>query len=194
MPRPAPVTTERTVRNILAAAEKTLRRHPAATMEQIAEAAGVARTTVHRRFTSREALISALTAWATEQFHAAVVAAHPETTPPLVALYQVTANVLRVKVGSTFAMDRAPSADPGVAHVHADVLARCDQLFARAQAAGVFRPDVDLAWARRCYYALIHEASQDRDEADSDTDALATLVVDTLLRGIGAGPNPLQNH
>jgi hypothetical protein len=100
----------------------------------------------------------------------------------------VTANVLRVKVGWAFAMDRAPSADPDVVRVQADVLARCDQLFARAQAAGVLRADVDLPWARRRYYALIHEASQDRDEADAD--ALATLVVDTLLRG----PNPLQSH
>ena len=192
--RPLRVDAERTVRAILVAAEKTLRQNPAATMEQIAEAAGVARTTVHRRFTSREALIGALTGWATEQFHTAVVAAHPDTTPPLVALYQVTANVLRVKIGWAFAMDLAASADPEVARVHADVLARCDRLFARAQAAGVFRADADLRWARRCYYALIHEASQDRSEGEADTDALATLVVDTLLRGVGGHPNPLQSR
>ncbi|MFE9293290.1 hypothetical protein [Streptomyces niveus] len=37
------------------------------------------------------------------------------------------------------------------------------------------------------YYALIHEAAQNRtdDLSDGDVDALATLVVDTLLHGVG---------
>ncbi len=43
---------------------------------------------------------------------------------------------------------------------------------------------LDPGWARRIYHALIHEATQQSEP--TDTDALATLVVDTLLRGIGA--------
>ncbi len=149
---------------------------------------------MHRRFTSREALVDALTAWATRQFHEAVTSAHPDSAPPLVALYQATANVLRVKIGWGFAMSRTAPEDPEVARAHADVLDQCDRLFRRAREAGVLRPDTDLVWARRVYYALIHEAALDRaekaDSADSaddtdDVDALATRVVDTLLRGIG---------
>ncbi|MGO4427746.1 TetR/AcrR family transcriptional regulator, partial [Streptomyces sp. MCAF7] len=45
--RPLRADAERTMTAILEAAERTLSRDPAATMEQIAEAAGVARTTVH---------------------------------------------------------------------------------------------------------------------------------------------------
>ncbi|MGN9841931.1 TetR/AcrR family transcriptional regulator [Nonomuraea sp. H19] len=174
----------RTVRTILEAAESVLSRNPAASMEQIAEAAGVARTTVHRRFASREALVDAMIAWATREFAAAVDAAHPDTTPPLIALYQVTANVLRVKSDWRFAMSRALSADPEVARVHADVEALCARLFTKAQAAGVLRADADPEWARRVYYALMHEAAQNRD---ADPDALAARVVDTLLRGVGTG-------
>ncbi|MFC5829877.1 TetR/AcrR family transcriptional regulator [Nonomuraea insulae] len=176
--------TERTMRTILEAAERVLSRNPAASMEQIAEAAGVARTTVHRRFASREALVDAMAAWATRQFAEAVAAAHPDTTPPLVALYQVTANVLRVKSDWGFAMSRALSADPEVARVHADVEERCERLFRKAQEAGVLREEVDPLWAKRVYYALIHESVQVRD---GDPDALAARVVDTLLRGVGTG-------
>jgi AcrR family transcriptional regulator len=172
---------ERTVRTILEAAERVLSKNPSASMEQIAEAAGVARTTVHRRFASRDALVSAMEGWATRQFAAAVDSANPETAPPLVALYQVTASVLRVKIDWGFAMSRA-SSDPEVARVHSEVEDRCERLFLKAQATGLLRADVDPAWARRVYYALIHEAAQGQGD---DADTMATLLVDTLLRGVG---------
>lgn len=182
--RPLRADAERTISTILEAAERVLSANPAATIEQVAEAAGVARTTVHRRFTTRDALLDALATWATKQFHAAVDAARPESTPPLVALYQVTANVLRVKLSWRFAMSHTTEADPTVASVHADVLARCDDLFRRARDAGLLRADVDLIWARRVYHALVDMTSHG-DNGDQDPDTLATAIVHTLLHGIG---------
>jgi len=172
------------MRAILEAAERVLSANPAATIEHIAEAAGVARTTIHRRFATREALLDALAAWAAEQFHAAVDAAHPESTPPLVALYQVTANVLRVKIGWKFAMSLTADANPTVAEVHANVLARCADLLRRARDAGLLHADVDLHWAFRAFHALVDEVTHGGD-ADVNPDTLATTIVHTLLHGIG---------
>lgn len=192
-PRPLRADAERTMTAILEAAERTFSRDPAATMEQVAEAAGVARTTVHRRFATREALIDALGLWATQRMAAAVDGARPDTAPPLVALYQATANVLRVKASEEFAMSRASAMNPEVARLHAEVRDACGRLFRRAQEAGVLRADADLAWTQRVYYALLHEAAVSDDEGDAD--AMATRVVDTLLRGAGTaqpglGPLP----
>ncbi|MGQ4490793.1 TetR/AcrR family transcriptional regulator [Streptomyces sp. 372A] len=184
--RPLRADTERTVQTILEAAERVLATDPAATMGQLAQAAGVARTTVHRRFATREALLDELTGWAARQFADAVDSARPDAAPPLVALYQVTANVLRVKTDWSFAMNRAvEDAHAEAARTHAEVRATCIRLFRRAQEAGVLRSDIDLDWTRRIYYALIHEAAKEGAEG-GDADALATRVVDTLLRGVGA--------
>lgn len=178
--RPLRADAERTVRTILEAAERVYSADPTATIEQVAEAAGVARTTVHRRFATREALIDALTTWANEQFQAAIDAARPDSTPPLVALYQVTANVLRVKNSWRFAMERTAPDESGM---HADAFARCHELFRRAADTGLLRDDVDPSWASRAYRALVEEACH--GGVEDDPDALATRIVDTLLRGIG---------
>ncbi|MEU7886958.1 helix-turn-helix domain-containing protein [Microbispora bryophytorum] len=194
--RPLRADSERTVRTILEAAERVFAANPAATMEQVAQAAGVARTTVHRRFATREALLEELTGWAARQFAEAVASAHADSTPPLVALYQVTANVLRVKTDWWFAMSRTGDrAHPEAARVHAEVRDDCERLLRRAREAGVLRPDADLGWTRRVYYALIHEAAAEAAAEGvaegGDAEALATRVVDALLRGFGSPTAPV---
>lgn len=84
--RPLRADAERSVRAILEAAERVLATDPGATMEQIATAAGVARTTIHRRFAHRQALIDALASSAARQLAQAVEDGRPDTAPPLVAL------------------------------------------------------------------------------------------------------------
>ncbi|MGV9413670.1 TetR/AcrR family transcriptional regulator [Nocardia sp. NPDC003693] len=185
--RPLRADAERTVRAILDAAERVLSENPNATLEQIAEAAGVARTTVHRRFANRDDLVRtmALSAW--RRMDAAVDAARPLSAPPMVALHQATANVIQIKYGATYALDRAVESDPEIAAIQAEVFAKCDAALARAQTEGLIDAGADLLWARRVYIALIGETVHGDTTLDgtADPDALASRLIDTFLAGVG---------
>lgn len=183
--------SERTVTVILQAAERVLSRDPHAGMEAIAREAGVARTTVHRRFASREALVEALVLWGFEQFAEAVEAARPDSAPPLMALYQATANVLSVKAAWSFALNHTAPLASEAEQLRVQVREASDRLLARARDAGILRPDVNVDWTRRVYYALICEAALDSNRDDPDT--LATRVVETLVNGAGPASSPVNN-
>jgi AcrR family transcriptional regulator len=175
---------ERSVRAILEAAERVLADDPSASMEQIAEAAGLTRITVHRRFANRQALIDALSLGAKQQLADAIEEARPDSAPALVALYRVTANVLRVKGAWRYTLGSTAVHTPAAAALWEDITVRTMDLLIRAQREGLLDPAADLEWARQVYYALLGEAL-DKPGADQDPDVLATLVIDTLLHGAG---------
>ncbi|MFJ9106210.1 TetR/AcrR family transcriptional regulator [Streptomyces sp. NPDC102405] len=181
---------ERSVRAILEAAERVLAQDAGASMEQIAEAAGLTRITVHRRFASRQALLEALAVSAKQQIIDAIEEARPNSAPALVALYRVTANVLRVKNTWRYTLNHATAHTPTAAlALWAEIDAHTMKLLTRAQGEGLLAPDTDLEWTRQVYYALLNEAlnrpGADQDPAAQDPDTLAALVIDTLLHGAG---------
>jgi AcrR family transcriptional regulator len=180
---------ERSVRAILEAAERVLAQDAGASMEQIAEAAGLTRITVHRRFASRQALLEALAVSAKQQIIDAIEEARPDCAPALVALYRVTANVLRVKNTWRYTLSHATAHTPAAVVLWAEIDAHTVKLLTRAQGEGLLAPDADLQWTRQVYYALLSEAldrpGADQDPAAQDPDALAALVIDTLLHGAG---------
>ncbi|MDW6059076.1 helix-turn-helix domain-containing protein [Streptomyces sp. FXJ1.4098] len=192
MARALRADAERSVRAILEAAERVLAQDAGASMEQIAEAAGLTRITVHRRFASRQALLEALAVSAKQQLIEAIEEARPDAAPALVALYRVTANVLTVKSAWRFTLSHATPHSEAAAALWAEINAHTHQLLARAQREGLLAPDADLEWTMQVYYALLNEAlnkpGSEADPVGQDPDVLATLVIDTLLHG--AGPRP----
>ncbi|MGR4851987.1 TetR/AcrR family transcriptional regulator [Streptomyces sp. LARHCF252] len=180
---------ERSVRAILEAAERVLAQDAGASMEQIAEAAGLTRITVHRRFANRQALLEALAVSAKQQLVDAIEEARPDAAPALVALHRVTANVLRVKETWRFTLSHATAHTEAAAALWAEIDAHTVNLLTRARREGLLAADADLDWTRQVYYALLSEAlsrpGADQDPAAQDPDVLATLVIDTLLHGAG---------
>ncbi|MDT9697979.1 helix-turn-helix domain-containing protein [Streptomyces sp. P17] len=180
---------ERSVRAILEAAERVLAQDAGASMEQIAEAAGLTRITVHRRFANRQALLEALAVSAKQQLLDAIEDARPASAPALVALYRVTANVLRVKSSWRYTLSHAATHTSAAAALWAEIDAHTVELLLRAQGEGLITPDADLEWTRQVYYALLSEAldkpGADQDPNAQDPDVLAQLVIDTMLHGAG---------
>ncbi|WP_151770317.1 TetR/AcrR family transcriptional regulator [Streptomyces abyssomicinicus] len=175
---------ERSVRVILEAAERVLAEDPGASMEQIAAAAGVARTTIHRRFANRQALIETLASSAARQLAQAVEDGRPDTAPPLVAMHRITANVLEVKSAWAFALELPADPDSEAARLHQGIARRCIAVLERARADKLIDEAADLDWVRRVYYALLRESLQD-NAAAADPDTLAARIIDTLLHGAG---------
>ena len=105
------------------------------------------------------------------------------------ALHRVTANVLRVKSTWRFTLSHATAHTPTAAALWEEINTHTVELMNRAQREGLLAPDANLEWTRQVYYALLSEAldrpGADQDPAARDPDALATLVIDTLLHGAG---------
>lgn len=175
---------ERSVRAILEAAERVLAEDPGASMEQIAAAAGVARTTIHRRFANRQSLIEALALSAARQLARAVDDGRPDTAPPLVAMHRITANVLQVKGAWAFALELPADPDSEAAALQQDIDRRCVAVLTRARTEKLIDESADLDWVRRVYYALIGESLRGSPDG-SDPDALAARIIETLLHGAG---------
>lgn len=193
MSKPAPpadrslrADAERSIGRILEAADAVFTRNPAASLEEVAKTAGVARTTVHRRFTSREALREALAQQLDEKLRHALSAADVRTAPPLVALYQLTVATLELKSdwrASWQVVDEGEGLAP-------EVIADLDLLLHRARDIGLLQESVDPLWARGVYMALVHEAAIARPD-DAPSSEWAQRILHTLFVGLGSADYPL---
>lgn len=187
-PRRIRADAERSTARVLEAAETVLAGDATASLERIADAAGLARATVHRRFASRAALLDALAEQLGRRYLLGLAEARVETAPPVVALRRLTEIVFDLKLSHRFAVQLTAALTPAV-------LDGLDLLFARLRAEGAITA-ADPTWCRRVYLALLHEVH----DLPADSVALALpgaeevaarvdLLVRTVLGALG-GADP----
>lgn len=183
---------ERSMARILEAARTVLADDPTASLERIADAAGLARATVHRRFASRKALLEALLTQLNEQYLRALDEAKVETAPPLVALYRVTELVVELKFSYHLALDGVVSgeANSRESYLSAEVQDRAKLLFTRLHDSGAIAEN-NPAWCLSVYQAIfeaIHKLPVGAPELAAiadDVTARTSLQVKTVLGALG---------
>ncbi|MCV7193379.1 TetR/AcrR family transcriptional regulator [Mycolicibacterium brumae] len=171
----------RTRRAILDAAMSVLSANPAAPLADIATAADVGRSTLHRYFPERTDLIRALALHVHEISQAAINAADPASGTPAQALRRVVESQLDIgPIVANIYMDPNVLADPALlSHLDTGDDAIIDAL--QRASTGKVPP----GWARRAFWALL-EAGFDAARHDGMprheiVDAIMTSLTEGLI-------------
>jgi AcrR family transcriptional regulator len=186
-------TRSRTRSAILSAAASVLGRDYHATLADIAAAAGVGRTTLHRYFSDRTGLINAAIEDSIEAIGQSVADAAVEQGPPAEAMRRLVAAMVAVGDRLVFLFG-----DPRVLEGHGTggtppppddpVIA----LIKRGQAEGAFDPDVSPEWIQRVLWSLVYTGHKDADACGLPRHGIVSTVIRTLENGIHA--RNLKHH
>jgi AcrR family transcriptional regulator len=185
-----PVPTKTSVRSrtrgaILAAAASVLARDRAATLPDIAEAAGVGRTTLHRYFPDRESLIEAAVEDSIQAIRQSVAEAALDQGPSPDAMRRAVAAMVavgdrlmfvfgdpRVLEGYRMPDGVVPPSDPVL------------DLIKRGQAEGAFDPGVSASWIQHVLWVLVYRGCEDADSGELPRHGITATVIRTLENGI----------
>jgi AcrR family transcriptional regulator len=161
--------------SVLRTGARLLADDPGTPMAAIAAAAGVDRTTLHRRFATREALLHAVFQAKLDSAERVLDEARLTEAPVPVALHRYLEGI--VPVSREWPLDSEASArrEAQSARLTAFIQRACD--------AGYLRADTDAAWARVVLDALVDSISHRFPEVDPPR--AADLVADTFVRGLG---------
>jgi TetR/AcrR family transcriptional repressor of mexCD-oprJ operon len=170
---------------VLDAATRLLAVDPRASMQEIAAAAGVSRTTLHRLYPSREALIEALTLLAFHEINAAYAESHLEEGSVPEALQRLVAALFPVVHQFAFLISEAQAQQSeGIRASDRSLQESTEQLFRRGQSEGSIRADLPTAWlpyALSGYFLAAEEAVRQGDIAPREA---TRLVLESFLEGV----------
>ncbi|TMS52425.1 TetR/AcrR family transcriptional regulator [Mycobacterium sp. DBP42] len=175
----------RTCSAIIEAAAELLADNHTATLSQIAQAAGVGRTTVHRYFPDRETLVTATIADSVVVVAAAVAAAAPEDGCAITAMRRVITALIPVGHRMSFLFGE-PGRTRDTARESLSTARRLSSLIQRGQTAGVFDPGVSSRWIEHALYGLINAAYRDVQNGRMPRHKAVPTVIRTFERGVCA--------
>lgn len=173
----------RTRSAILRSAASVLARNRTATLPEIADAAGVGRTTLHRYFPDRESLLRATTDNSVQALQQSLLDADVHQGSAADAMRRVVGAMvaagdhLLYLFGDPAALATTtswPTEDPVY------------ELIERGQAEGVFDTEVSARWIQHSLWALVYRGCEDADRGELPLHGVAATVVRTLENGIRA--------
>jgi AcrR family transcriptional regulator len=174
------------VASLLDIAAEVLVADPSASLAEVAEAAGIGRTTLHKHYATRDDLMRAVGHRALDVWEQAIAVADRSAADDggLRALAEAM-----VPIGPHLAfLWRNPVFD------HAEDIGRRWRsvepqalvVLHRAQARGVLRANVADFWLLQTFYSLVYVAAEAVHSGHLARRDAPDLVVDTFLRGLGA--------
>ncbi len=175
---------QRSIDAIVGAARTMLVERPDASVEEIAEAAGVSRQTVYAHFSSRDVLIAAVINDERASRLAALVDARLDRVAPVDAVrgfldisWQL---VDRFPLLLDPALARTP--DPDGEDPHRPVAVVLERIIRRGQRSGDFDPGVPAGWLAAATFGLGHAAAELVASGALDVRRAATLLEASVLR------------
>lgn len=179
-------TRARTRQAILDAAVSVLARDQAAPLAEVAKAAGVSRTTLHRHFTDRAELLAAATADANETITAAVTDADTAHGDAREALRRLVAGLIEAGDHIVFLFYSYASTDDDhddAEQGNTDDRAVTD-LIRRGQRDGAITGDLDAKWIEHALWSLVFAGCEDTRSGGLPRHIVIANVIRTLEGGI----------
>jgi AcrR family transcriptional regulator len=173
----------RNLNAVLRTGARLLAEDPSTSIAAIASAAGVDRATVHRRFTTREALLSAVFQAKLDSAELVLDQARLTEAPVAVALHRYVEAIIPVSREWPLNTHHMMRQDPAANARRTQQSARLDAFIERAAEENFLRADVSPAWARAVLDQLVESAAHRFPEIEPPQ--AADMVVDTFLRGVG---------
>ena len=179
----------RNVAAILAAARACLARDPAASVADIAKAAGVGRVTLYGHFPSRAELVDAVfartIAEAEETLEAVDLAGRPAD-----ALARLVASSWRIVHEFRTLLLAAQRELPAerIRDHHTRPMHRVERLVQRGRQEGAFRTDLPTSWLVAVFYNVIHGAADELNAGRLTADEAARAITATLLAAYAPYP------
>jgi TetR/AcrR family transcriptional regulator, mexCD-oprJ operon repressor len=182
---------------ILQAAARQLADDPNATMQCIADDAGVVRLTVYRRYRNRDALRRAIFETAASQAEQAIGTALDEQADTvttlrrlIVAMAEIAHRYPLLSIGTDLEPQptdaRAPAAPPATRAMQEAVLA----LIRRGQSEGTLRADLPAELLPLAIVGTLRTTLRFARALNLDHAKIGTDVADLLLKGYAAPPSP----
>ncbi|HEX5994423.1 MAG TPA: helix-turn-helix domain-containing protein [Jiangellales bacterium] len=177
---------ERNQRALLEAAADALARTPRASMAQVARAAGLARATLYRHFSSRKELVAAIRAEALVRAADAIAESRPEEGTALEGLRRAVEALALLGVRFRALLLEGADLDVTFLQQRAEVLAPLQAVVRRGQEAGLIRSDLAPEWVVTAMASLL--VAGVRTSTDTGDGRVADIVFSTLTNGVAARP------